>query len=129
HLAPPIASSLRAVMAPPSVPLRPELARILETLIEESEDTRFVGLDTLAAAIGTLAVSHDEIDAMLDALEPRARRVDSGASRAAVVAAARRLKVELGRAPSPAEVAEASGLPLADVRHALAYVRVLARGR
>ncbi len=111
--------------------LRPELEEILRTLLAAGADG--MSLDELAEALGTTAVSHDEVDAMIQRLEeggidvqgPQA--ADLPAELGQVLTAARALDREIGRRPSAAEIAERSGLPLPVVRRALLYARVLGR--
>jgi hypothetical protein len=114
--------------------MRPELRELVDALLKASEDSREVTLDALGDAIGTRAVTHDEIDAMIGALEAQGRRVvgASGAGEGearlrAVVAAARDLRASLGRTPTAREIADKTGLDLDAVKHALALARVMQR--
>lgn len=113
--------------------LRRELALVVEALARASEDTREVSLDAIGEAIGVMAVSHDEIDAMLLALEARGLRVtgpEGGGGEArlgAVLRATRALMGELGRRPSVPEIAARAELSEGEVRHALALARVMQR--
>jgi DNA-binding transcriptional ArsR family regulator len=119
------------------VTLRAELAAIVERLAAEAQahgaGARHVALDALGEAIGALAVSSEEIDAMITSLEARgldvtAPRGGDGEARLRIVlATARELQAALGRRPSPAEIAERSGLSPDAVRHALALARVMQR--
>jgi hypothetical protein len=90
-------------------------------------------LDALGDAIGSLAITPDEIDALMAALEAQGRRLlgpegGGGEQRLGrVIAAARALTSETGRRPGVAEVAERSGLTPEQVRHALALLRVMQR--
>jgi hypothetical protein len=110
-------------------PLRPELARLVEQLATRAEVT----LDAVGEAIGARAVSLEEVDEILNALEARGVRVLSpegggGEGRLRdVVGAARALASELGRPPRLDEIAARSGLSESDVRHALALARVIQR--
>ncbi len=109
--------------------LRPELRSVVDELIARR---RSLTLDEVAEAIGELAISSDEIDELLAAVEAHAS-VDSappvGArdSLTRVLSSARVLKGELGRAPLPAEIAAHSGLSHESVRLALLYARTLSR--
>jgi transcriptional regulator GlxA family with amidase domain len=113
------------------VKLRPELEDIVNTLRAAGADG--LSLDELAEALGTMPVSYDEVDAMIAELEaggvavqsPPA--VDLPAELRTVLAAARALDADLGRRPSAVEIAERAGLPVAAVRRALLYARVLSR--
>jgi hypothetical protein len=113
------------------VKLRPELEDIVKTLLAAGADG--TSLDELADAIGTLPVSYDEVDAMIERLESAGVDVqgpqpaDLPAELGQVLATARALDKQLGRRPSASEVAESSGLSPAVVRRALLYARVLAR--
>jgi hypothetical protein len=113
--------------------LRAELRSIVDKLVAVSSSTREVSLDALGNAIGTLAVSYTEIDAMISALEARGRHVTAPSSGrgeahlASVLTAARALSSELGRRPSTAEIALRAGLSADQVKHALVLARVMQR--
>lgn len=113
--------------------LRPELEDVVEVLLAASERSREVSLDAIGDAIGARAVSPDDVDAIMRALEAKDRRVvgpegGGGEARLArVIDAARALKGELGRAATASEIAVRSGLSLDEVRHALALARVMQR--
>jgi hypothetical protein len=113
--------------------LRNELQSIAECLIRDSEDSRAVDLDAIGEALGVLAVSADEIDALMKALEDAGRRIEApdgqhGESRLrTVIATARALRAELGRAPRASEIAARAKMPIAHVEHALALARVMQR--
>lgn len=113
--------------------LRPELARVVAALVSESASENVVALDAIGEALGTLAVSQDEIDAILTEIEARGVRVSSPeggrgeVDLKSVLDAARLLRRELGRAPRPVEVAARSGLSIAEVHHALFLVRIMQR--
>jgi hypothetical protein len=112
------------------VGLRPELRAVVSGLLQRPDAT--LNLDDIAEAIGDLLVSTDEIDEIFSAIEAK-RSVDAeppvGAreSLARVLASARALKQELGRAPAPSEIEQHSGLSAASVRLALLYARTLQR--
>ena len=115
--------------------LRPELRAIVERLTRDSggAGSREISLDALGNAIGTLAVSYPEIDAMIDAIEARGRSVaaasggDGEAHLAAVLAAARALASELGRRPKRLEIARRAKLSDEQVKHALLLARIIQR--
>lgn len=113
--------------------LRSDLRTIVDRLVAASASTREVPLDALGTAIGTLAVSYTEIDAMISALEARGRQViapSSGrgeANLASVLTAARSLSAELGRRPSTREIALRAGLSADQVKHALMLARIMQR--
>jgi hypothetical protein len=113
--------------------LRPELASVASQLIERHRDRGEVGLDALGEAIGELAISHDEIDALISALESAGLEVGApsgdGAALAlrAVLPAARALERELGRRPTIGELAARTGLPPGAVRSALLLGQMMAR--
>jgi hypothetical protein len=90
-----------------------------------------IPLDALGDALGDSFVTTDEIDAMIAALEASGRRVDvedegRGIERLrGVLAAARDLRTELGRSPTPEEIRQKTGLSMFAVRHALGLARVM----
>ncbi len=102
-------------------------------LLAQSEDSASVSLDAIGDALGTLAVSTDEIDGLITALEGAGRTVDSRRggdgeeSLRIVLAAARVLRAELGRSPTTQEVAARTQLPMERVEHALHLANVIAR--
>lgn len=112
---------------------RPELAAVLARLIVESERTREVTLDGVGLAIGTLAVSTDEIDALFTALETRGRRVvsprggDGEHLLGRVVGAARALKQGTARRLTIDEVAQQASLTREQVISALALLHIMQR--
>lgn len=107
---------------------------MLEALLSASVDEGVVSLDAVGDALGTRAVSQEDIEALFDALEARGRRVEGprgggGEARLGqVVATARVLVAELGRRPRAHEIAARSGLSLVEVQHALALARIMQRG-
>ncbi len=109
------------------------LEESVAALLASSESSREVTLDAIGEAIGTRAVSHDDVDAIMRALEAKGRRVTGpegggGEERLrSVLAAARVLVAELGRKPTIAEIAARSGLSEDHVRHALSLARVMQR--
>jgi hypothetical protein len=113
--------------------LRTELGPVLTTLLEMSEASMRVELDAIGTAIGSMAVSTDDIDALMRELERRGREIvapsGGGAEQSLgrVVAAARRLKSALTRRPTLAEVAEEAKLSSEQVLIALALLRVMQR--
>jgi hypothetical protein len=115
------------------VALRAELKAIVEALLAASEDAREITLDAIGEAIGTRAITPEEIDAIIRALEAAGRTVsgpaggDGEARLKAVLTAARELRPELGRAPTVGEIAARSGLGEDQVRHALALAKVMQR--
>ena len=108
-----------------------DLQRVVQGLLADSKDE--ISLDELAAAVGDLAVSTDEIDAMMSALEAKGRTVGTRSGKSgvtmlrAVVEAAREIAGERGKRPTHAEIAERSGLTVDEVRQALALARVMQR--
>jgi len=121
----------RVSVAPPA--LRREIAAVLEALLQASEDGGEITLDAIGDAIGVRAITPEEIDALMTALEAKGRRIagpegGGGEERLrAVVTAARALGPELGRKPTLAEIAARSGLSPLEVRHALALLQVMQR--
>lgn len=92
-----------------------------------------VSLDDLAERLGARVVSYEEIDAVIGELERRGLVVgDEGVPAAStslpeVLTSARRLRGELGRTPTVAEIAHASGLPTDAIRRALWAAAILGR--
>jgi hypothetical protein len=113
--------------------MKPELQAVLDALLAESKDSAEVSLDALGEALGTHAISTDDVDEIMHALEDAGRKVigpegGGGEDRLKiVVTTARALVGELGRKPSVAEIAKRSGLGEDDVRHALALAKVMQR--
>lgn len=113
--------------------MKPELQAVLESLLAESKESSEVSLDALGEALGTHAISTDDVDEIMRALENAGRKVigpegGGGEDRLKiVVATARTLLAELERKPSVKEIAARSGLSEEDVRHALALAKVMQR--
>ncbi len=113
--------------------LRPDLQHIARALLEASVETRTLTVDAIGEALGVLPVTGDEIDELFTALEVDGRTiltpegVDLPGRLREVLVATRGLAAQLGRRPSLAELAAATGLREAEVRHALSYGRVLGR--
>ena len=119
-----------------AVPLRPELVRVVDALLTAAplgDGEATVTLDAIGEAIGVLAVSQDEIDEIMHALEGAGRSgvgpegANNEATLGRVLDVARVLRAESGKAPTPAQIAARSGLPEERVRHALALARVIAK--
>jgi len=117
-----------------SVPdLRAELKLIVDDLLRSSADAGEVSLDAIGDAIGVRAVSMDEVDAMIEALESAGRAVVGAgdlrgeASLRAVVTSIRALSGSLGRRPNHREIADHASLTLEQVRHALFLARIMQR--
>jgi len=111
--------------------LRPELLVIAQALLARGEE--MVSLDHIAEALGTLRVTPDEIEELFGWLEAHGRSVgaaptlSSAALLGQVLAVARGLRQELGRAPLPREIAERSSLSIDAVQRALFFARILQR--
>lgn len=112
---------------------RPELAAVLAKLIADSELTRVIALDAIGEAIGTHAISTDEIDALFSALEQRGRTIASPAGGKVegmlklVVGAARELKRAAPRRLTIDDVALQAGLTREQVISALALLHIMQR--
>jgi hypothetical protein len=112
---------------------RPELAAVLATLIAGSERTRVVALDQIGDAIGTHAVSTEEIDALFSALEARGRTIASPAGGEGeqwlkrVIATARELKRDGSRRLTIELVAQHAGITRDQVIAALALLHIMQR--
>ncbi|MET0790051.1 MAG: hypothetical protein ABW061_00895 [Polyangiaceae bacterium] len=110
----------------------PPVQDILDTLLRETNSTELVSLDRVAEAIGAAAVTMQDIEAILDALEAAGRRVeaelkDPPAALAQVLKAVRSFSAVSGRRPTVPEIVQHSGLSVGEVRFALLYARVLVR--
>lgn len=120
----------------PKLRMRPAVTLVLHALLEETREpgARLLSLDRVAEVIGTMAVSADEIELLVSALEAEGRTVvDAHDVRSPkddlklVLPAARALAVELGRKPTLAELAVRSGLSEDAVRAALRFAEVMGR--
>ena len=113
--------------------MKPELQAVLDALLAESKTTSEVSLDALGEALGTHAISTDDVDEIMQALENAGRKVigpegGGGEDRLkVVVTTARALVAELGRKPRVEEIAQRSGLSVDEVRQALALSQVMQR--
>jgi hypothetical protein len=113
--------------------LRRDLEDVVDALMAESETSHDVTLDAIGDAIGTRAVSTDDVDAIMVALETRGRRIvgpegGGGEERLrVVVTTARALVGELGRRPTVSEIAARAQMEERDVRHALFLSKVMQR--
>ena len=113
--------------------LRRELRAIADGLLASSVDSRDVTLDAIGQAIGARAITPVEIDELIGTLEAAGRSITgpqggAGEDRLkATVAAVRVLRPELGRAPTPAEIAVKAGLSEDEVRHGLTLLKVMQR--
>jgi len=111
--------------------LRPDLVALAEKLLATGRSV--LSLDEIAETLGATAIDSDEIDALFVFLETRGVAVgdpEVGFASAAlplVLKAARELRTELGRTPTPDEIANRSGLTPAAVRRALLFAQTLAR--
>lgn len=116
---------------------RTDLTAVLARLLADSELTHTIALDAVGEAIGTRAVSTDEIDALFSALEAQGRSVvapqggEGEKLLGRVVSAARELKRS---ASGPAarkltidEVARHAGLERQQVISALALLHIMQR--
>ena len=103
---------------------------ILAQLLADSG--RVVALDAVADAIGAAAVTMQDIEAIFDGLEAAGRTIeaerrDPPAALKQVLATVRSFSAISGRRPTIPEIAQHSGLTVADVRFAMLYARVLVR--
>ena len=111
----------------------PELTHVLDELLARSKDSGALSLDDIGDALGVMAVSQDEIDALVSSLESAGRHVTGpsggGGERILyrVLEVARAVRAATGRAPGAQEIAENIGVPAQRVRHALALARVMAK--
>jgi hypothetical protein len=111
--------------------LRTDLRPVVDALL--ALPRQVLTLDDLADAIGTHAVTAQEIDGIMRAVERAGRRIDSpepgevSEDLGRVIQTAKMLSAELGRRPTPEEIATRAGLTASAVRGALLYARVLSR--
>ncbi len=114
--------------------LRTELETVVRHLLAGSAEGSAIALDTIGHALGTLAVSTDEIELVFARLEQEGRSVHAqpgGGAEARlmrVVAAARALKAESSRRPTLGAVAERANLTRDEVVSALYLLRIMQRG-
>ncbi len=125
-----IANAERVAFTALSNSKQPLVTGIVEQLLAQHHD--LVTLDAVAAAVGAIAVTFEDIEAVFDALEAAGRRVESEpknppAALAQVLATVRSFSAVSGRRPTLPEIAEHAGLSLGEVRFALLYARVLVR--
>lgn len=115
-----------------AVNLPPDLERIVQGVIASGR--RELSLDELADLVfHERGVGYGEIELLIDAFEERGVAVGApspdadaaGDLLAPVLATARALQAELGRAPTAEEVAARAGLQPADVKRALTFARTL----
>jgi hypothetical protein len=107
--------------------VRPLVAEILRELEARHRASGHVHLNDLAEVIGGRAVTQDEIESIIDALEAAGLRVgealderDLDVTRTAL-ASARRLTASLGRRPTVDEIAVDAGLAPHEVRRGLEH--------
>jgi hypothetical protein len=111
--------------------IRPGLEPVLRALLARPSDA--VSLDEIGEAIGTVAVSMADIEALFSALEAHGKRIAEppaaavSASLHVVLRAARDHVRETGETPAPADIARRAGLPLDEVRRALLFASVVQR--
>jgi hypothetical protein len=111
--------------------MRSDLEAVLAKLLAESEAKGSVDLDGFAESLGALAVTTDEIDMLMTRFEEQggvltAPEGGGGQGRLkTVLEAARAMRIELGRVPTPTEISARTGLDVASVRHALALGRTM----
>jgi hypothetical protein len=103
---------------------------ILAQLLAESGQV--VALDAVADAIGAAAVTMQDIEAIFEGLEAaghsiEAERRDPPAALKQVLATVRSFSAVSGRRPTIPEIAQHSGLSVAEIRFAMLYARVLVR--
>jgi len=110
-----------------------DLQQVVSRLLAESAQERTIALDQIGDALGTLAVSTDEIDTILKQLEARGRSVVSppgggGEARLKrVVDAVRTLKQESVVRPTLSAVAARAQLSRDEVLGALFLLRIMQR--
>ncbi len=91
-----------------------------------------LSLDAVADAIGALPVTMQDIEAIFEGLEAAGRTIeaerrDPPAALKQVLTTVRSFSAVSGRRPTVPEIAQHSGLSVAEVRFAMLYARVLVR--
>jgi hypothetical protein len=113
--------------------MTPRIEAIVAELLERHRRTGRVDLDDIAEVVGLRAVSYEEVELIIERLEAEGLRVgeplDEGdvAVMHAILAAARRLRLELGRRPTIEEIAAASDHAPHTVRRALEHAQRASR--
>jgi len=113
--------------------LRRELTDVVNKLLRDSEQSGTIHIDEVGAAIGVLSVSTQEIEAVVNALEAKGRKINSPSGGKGevwlgkVLSSARALRLLHGRRPSTSEIALHAGLSTSEVRHALALATIIQR--
>lgn len=111
--------------------MRREIEEVLQKLLAQPGPQ--LSLDAVGEALGTLAVTVDEVDHLMRTLEQHGRVVDEGATAspsthlAVTLTSARRLRISLNRPPTPDEIAADAGISVTSVRSALLFARILQR--
>ncbi|NUP06449.1 MAG: hypothetical protein HOW73_10360 [Polyangiaceae bacterium] len=106
---------------------------LLQKLLAAHGPGSVIDLDAFAEETATLALSHEEIGELIDALSAAGRTVGSDAPvdlRAelrVVLDAARKFTAEKGRKPTLSDLVEATGLSVVAVRRALQFGRIAGR--
>lgn len=107
----------------------PLVEAVVAELLERHRGTGRVDLDDIAEVVGPRAVSYEEVDLIIERLEAEGLRVGEPLDEAdvavmhAILAAARRLRLDLGRSPTVEETATASGHAQHTVRRALEHAQ------
>lgn len=113
--------------------LRVDLQKVVASLLAESAHEGTIALDRIGNALGTLAVSTDDIDAVFRQLETAGRQLAAppgggGEARLRrVIEAARTLKQHSDARPTLSAVAERSQLSHDEVLGALFLLRIMQR--
>jgi hypothetical protein len=106
------------------------VSKILAQLLAKGDAA--LSLDAVAEAIGAAPVTMQDIEAIFDGLEAAGRAVeaeprDPPSALKQVLATVRSFSALSGRRPTVPEIAQHSGLSVAEVRFAMLYARVLVR--
>jgi hypothetical protein len=107
--------------------MRPVLRAIFEELASRGRAQGHVHLDDFAEVIGARAVTFEEVESLVDALEGAGLLVGEAPTEAdvdklrAVLIAARSLSSTLGRKPTVEEIASETGLAIFTVRRMLEH--------
>lgn len=113
--------------------MREDLKKLVDTLLARSRAENGIHIDAFGDAVTPMNVGPAEIEQIIDLYESRGGVIiaptgQGGPERLKkVLDAARALRAESGRAATPQQIAEHTGLTLDEVRGALELGRVMGR--
>lgn len=113
---------------------RPEIEQAIATLLGISATSMQVSLDQIGDVLADIAVTTDEVDAVLTRLETAGRHIaapkggEAGRALQRVLSAARMLTTTLQRKPTVDELSQHTGIEPWLVRAALGFAKTLGKG-